>query len=301
MKKACSLLSTKTPFMNLFTYSEKQYDFLKVDILTGIYVDQDGEISIRPTPGVFLQSIASPDDPQKPFGEIFFIPGIFNPISNGKCKFNTLFTPGVFGPSVDCYSFKNLEADPTSYLNKFIPMKMPFNINGFLSPTSNLSVGTNVNRGIDPSNLNLISYPLLTPLDFNSNDNLALITQNNKFMTNLFSPDSLNKVIKEQKPLDRMNLAATQIISSPSALSMSNKQLYNYQCLKYVPGKIPIRYYPQGVQFYTILTPKEGVGMVPFILYDSNGMPISSVIVQTAIVQYCKAYQSNYFFYGNFN
>lgn len=51
-------LSTKdAPYLDIFNFSSRPYSLLRLDILPGIYLDANGEITVRPTPGVFLEAL----------------------------------------------------------------------------------------------------------------------------------------------------------------------------------------------------------------------------------------------------
>lgn len=293
-------ITESTSNVNVFNFNGKQYNLLRVDILAGLYQDTDGEISVRPTPGLFLQVAPNPADPLVPSGDIIFLPGVFNPASD-ESTCSSIFMAGVWSASVDCYSLNNLENDPTKYLNKFVPMKLPFNLNEFLSPGV-----INIDA---PVNANWKSYPILIPLDFSLDADIKYVTQNEKFMTNLFSGgnsinrllriarqanqlDPLNRVISQQKKLDQVNLASTQIISNPSGLSVNNKDLSNCGCFN--PDQQAGLYNPGGTQFYELNSPSDGVSIMPFILYDKSGSPISNFVVQSAISKYCSKYQSKF-------
>lgn len=286
-----------TSNVNVFNFNGKQYNLLRVDILAGLYQDTDGEISVRPTPGLFLQAAPNPADPLIPSGDIIFIPGIFNPASDGS-SCSSIFMAGVWSASVDCYSLNNLEKDPTKYLNKFDPMKLPFNLNAFLSPGV-----INIDAPVDA---NWKSYPILTPLDFSLGTDIEFITSNAKFMSNLFPGssnsnqrkriarqinqlDPLKQVVSQQKKLDQVNLAATQIITNPTVLSLNNKDMSNCGCFN--PDQLAGLYNPGGTQFYELDSPANGVNIMPFILYDKSGSPISNFVVQAAISKYCSQYQ----------
>jgi hypothetical protein len=52
-----TLAAKEEPFLDFFNFSARPYNLLKLDILLGVYVDADGELSLRPTPGVFLESL----------------------------------------------------------------------------------------------------------------------------------------------------------------------------------------------------------------------------------------------------
>jgi hypothetical protein len=52
-----TLAAKEEPYLDFFNFSSRPYNLLKMDILTGIYVDADGELSLRPTPGVYLESL----------------------------------------------------------------------------------------------------------------------------------------------------------------------------------------------------------------------------------------------------
>lgn len=119
-------------YIDFFNFSTRPYSLLKLDILPGIFVDSDNELSLRPVPGVFLESI--PTDPTSPDRELIFLPGIFNPASSPNCDLNSIFTPGIMSLPIDNYDLANLPLDNSRYLNRFIPMQLPFNINGFLTP-----------------------------------------------------------------------------------------------------------------------------------------------------------------------
>lgn len=119
-------------YLDFFNFSTRPYSLLKLDILPGIFVDSDNELSLRPVPGLFLESI--PTDPLSPDRELIFLPGIFNPVASSNCDLNSIFTPGIMSLPIDNYDLANLPLDSSRYLNRFIPMQLPFNINGFLTP-----------------------------------------------------------------------------------------------------------------------------------------------------------------------
>jgi len=273
----------------VFTFASKQFNLLKIDILMGIYQDTSGDLSLRPTPGLFLISAPNPDDPKVPFGEVIFLPGIFNPASNPDCS-SSLFTPGIVSPAVDCFKIANLKPDPTIYLNKFVPMKLPFNLNGLLSPGKLLRKNKSLTLGsTDP---NWTTYPLLTLLDFNVDSSLNFILTNDKFMGDLFSPGRTSQVIANQKQPDKLELASTQVLFDPTILRQRDQSLFNMQCFR-VDTPLPLVINPQGVQFYALNVPAFGISILPLIVYDAAGNPISNFVVQNAINTYCVKYQSN--------
>lgn len=292
LTKALSFQSTETPFLNIFQLQNNQYNLLKVDILTGVYQDIDGEISLRPTPGLFLRSAPNPRNLNMPFGEIIFLPGIFNPASSDDCSSSSMFTPGIMAPVIECFKMSNLNPDSTEYLNKFSPMKLAFNLNGFLFPGKIIPDQNVANKlfTLKPSDSNWATYPMLTVLNTKPED-MNFIKTNDKFMSNLFSPGQLDKVIREQKFLDTLNLASTQIISSPTVLAIKDQGIFNYQCLGVTLG-----FYlnPQGVQFYDLNVPNNQANLLPFIIYDKFGNPISNFVVQDAIKRYCLQYQGRF-------
>lgn len=119
-------------FIDFFNFSTRPYSLLKLDILPGIFVDSDSELSLRPVPGVFLESI--PTDPTSPDRELIFLPGIFNPVVSANCQMKSIFLPGIISLPIDNYDLANLPLDFSRYLNRFVPMQIPFNVNGFLTP-----------------------------------------------------------------------------------------------------------------------------------------------------------------------
>jgi hypothetical protein len=56
---------------------------------------------------------------------------------------------------------------------------------------------------------------------------------------------------------------------------------------------LPLVINPQGVQFYALNIPAFGISVLPLIVYDAAGNPISNFVVQNAINTYCVKYQSN--------
>jgi hypothetical protein len=52
-----TLNAKEEPYLDFLNFSSRPYNLLKMDILPGIYVDADGELSLRPTPGVYLESL----------------------------------------------------------------------------------------------------------------------------------------------------------------------------------------------------------------------------------------------------
>lgn len=119
-------------YIDFFNFSTRPYSLLKLDILPGIFVDSDSELSLRPVPGVFLESI--PTDPTSPDRQLIFLPGIFNPVASSNCDLKSIFLPGIMSLPIDNYDLAHLPLDFSRYLNRFIPMQMPFNLNGFLTP-----------------------------------------------------------------------------------------------------------------------------------------------------------------------
>lgn len=119
-------------YIDFFNFSTRPYSLLKLDILPGIFIDSDNELSLRPVPGVFLESI--PTDPASPDRELIFLPGIFNPVATANCDLRSLFMPGIMSLPIDNYDLANLPFDNSRYLNRFVPMQIPFNINGFITP-----------------------------------------------------------------------------------------------------------------------------------------------------------------------
>ena len=293
-----SSMETSTHF-RYFSFNGKQYNLLKVDILAGIYKDSEAEITVRPTPGLFLQTLPNPEDPSVPFGDIIFLPGVFNPASDGpSCPSTSIFLAGVWSHPVNCYSISNLKNDPTIYLNKFDAMKLPFDLNQFLTP-----VDIKPSSKIDPD---WISYPLFTPLDFAEPTDIKFITSNAKFMSNLFSADqrsntlrqandnkveALNRVISQQRQLDQVNLATTLIMSNPTNLATNYRDKMECGCFN-SERLLTNLYNPAGIQFYDLSAPTNDVSILPFILYDKSGNPISSVVLKAAIGKYCSGYQS---------
>jgi len=288
--KLLSLEARKSPFLDIFTFANKQFNLLKIDILVGIYQDTKGKLSIRPIPGLFLISVPNPDDLKVPFGEVIFLPGMFNPNFSPDCNVTSIFTPGIVSQAIDCFKTDNLKPDPTVYLNKFIPVKLPFNLNGFLSPGDFFTKKKAFTLSL--SDPNWMAYPILTVFDLNVNSSLNFITSDDKFMSDLFSPGRISEVIKRQKKIEKFELASTQILFNPTILREREKSFFNMQCLKSNLA-IQLMNNPKGVQFYTFDTPAAGVSVLPLIVYDDVGNPIPNFIIQNAINKYCINYQSN--------
>lgn len=287
LKDILTLSTDNRPFINFFNFSNKPYRLLKLDILPGIYVDSDGELSVRPTPGLFLESI--PQNETSLDRDVLFLPGIFNSASSTDCSIRTIFTPGIMSLPIDSYDLANIPTDSSKYLNKFMPVQLPFNINGFLNPLKS-SASDTVLSLIQNNKINSFTYLLLTPLDINPDANFDLITKNDKFMSNLFSSDGLNKVIKEQKQLDIPNLSSTLLLSDPTMLPLSKQTSWNEKCLNPDPNKPP-RFSPKGGQFFTPTNPADNVTVLPFVFYDDNGNPIPESIIRQAIEKYCRNFQ----------
>jgi hypothetical protein len=289
-------LNTKNEgFVDLFKFSDRMYNLLKLDILPGIYIEPDGDLSVRPTPGVFLAALPTDKIADK---ELFFLPGIFNSVASNDCSMKTLFTPGIMSLPIDSYNLANLPDDPTKYLNKFVPMQLPFNINGFLTPLKSSTINTIstllMPKDNNPSNVPMKSFILLTPLDFNREANFDIITKNEKFMSNIFSSEGLQKVVAEQRKLDVQDFSSTMILSNPTMLPASKRSIFNDKCLNNGIEPTP-RFNTKGSQFYSQTKPYENVTVVPFILYDDAGNPIPQEVVQTAIDKYCTAYKGKLF------
>lgn len=284
-----SLNSDNKEYIDIFNFSNRPYGLLKLDILPGIYVDSDNELSVRPTPGIFLESL--PNDPTSPNRELIFLPGIFNPASSPKCDLKSLFMPGIMSLPIDNYDLAHLPNDANRYLNKFIPMQIPFNINGFLTPLrssssdtiSSLLLQQNDKQGAFRSHL------LLTPIDTNTDTTFDIITKNEKFMSNLFSNESLYRVVREQKQLDVQNLASTQVLSNPTMLPLNKQTSLNSECID--PTGFKPKYNAKGIQTYSPTKPTDGVTVLPFVLYDADGNPIPQSVVNDAIKKYCANYQ----------
>jgi hypothetical protein len=275
--------------IDLDNYTNRPYTLLRADILLGIYSEPDGNLSIRPTPGLFLAS-QSTDDSSPP--ELIFLPGLFNPASSSDCSINSLFMPGIMSLPIDQYNINSLTQDPTQYLNKFIPMQLPFNLNGFLT-SRKVSLADNiVNILTSPNNGALLnnSQLLFTPIDFDANTKFDIINNNDKFMTNLFTAQdaSLYKVVNEQTQFPPLDLASTQVLSNPTELPVTKQNALNDQCINL---KSKPKYSPNNGQFYDVLQSSANVSTLPFILYDDDGNPIPSDVVEKAIIKYCQNYQ----------
>lgn len=294
LRDILSLTANNEPYLDLFNFSNRPYSLVKLDVLPGIYVDPDGELSLRPTPGIYLESLPA-DKNDTSDRELIFLPGIFNPASSPDCSIKTIFTPGVMSLPIDNYDLNNLPNDANKYLNKFVPMQLPFNINGFLTPLRSSQTDTIsalLSQPDDPTtdNLDIKSHLILTPLDINPDSSLDLMTKNEKFMKNLFSTNWLDKLMNEQKQLDTLNLASTLILSDPTMLPLSKQNILNTGCLPNGTSLNP-RYNPRGAQFYNPSYPIQNVTVLPYIFYDENGEPIPSSIVEESIAKYCRNYQ----------
>lgn len=144
-------------------------------------------------------------------------------------------------------------------------------------------------RQIDDPKSPFNSHLLLTPIDFNPDLTFDIITKNDKFMSNLFSPRSFNKIIEEQKPLDTLNLASTLVLSNPTMVPPSKMSNLNSACINRT-GFLP-KYDARGSQFYTPTYPADNVTVLPFVVYDEAGNPIAQSVVKDAIDKYCQAYR----------
>ncbi len=293
-----TLSAKEEPYLDFFNFSGRPYSLLKLDILPGIYVDSDGELSVRPTPGVFLESI--PKDLNSTNNrELIFIPGIFNSVSSPDCSVNSIFTPGIMSLPIDNYDLSNLPNDINKYLNKFVPMQMPFSINGFLTPlkaSTSDTIATLIQMENNAVITSFNSHLLLTPLDFNPDTSFDIITKNDKFINNLFASESLNKVIREQKRLNTQNLASTLILSNPTMLPLNKQIFFNTNCIN--SANKP-KYSSKGSQFYNHTNPFDNVTIVPLIIYDESGIPIPQSVVNTALEKFCRNYQGKYLFVQN--
>ena len=289
LKEVLSLTAPNEPYLDLFNFSNRPYRLIKLDVLPGVYVDYDGELTLRPTPGIFLESVPKEFNSNK---EVIFLPGIFNPSSASDCNIKSVFMPGVMSQPVENFDLNDLSSDLNKYLNKFIPIQLPFNINGLLT-TSNSSfidlVSSLLLEKKNASNKQLKSEVVFTPLDSNPEIVLNILTKNEKFMANLFSNESLDKLVKEQKQLDIESLASTLLISNPTMLPISKKAYANSVCLN---SSVSPRFTPKGAQFYNLTNPVQNVNVLNFIFYDENGGPIPQEIVRKSIEKYCLAYKA---------
>lgn len=297
LNRALTLASSENPYLDLFNFNEKPYNLVKLDILPGIYLDADGQLSIRPTPGIFIKSEYF-IDPIIKSQEFIFIPGIFNPASSQNCKVNSIFTPGIFAHQIDNFDLDLLQTDANKYLNKFIPMQIPFNINSMLTPYRT-SLSETVLRLIGsgrPENFD--SYILWTPLDFNPDSSFDLINKNDKFMNKLFSVGSLNQVVSEQTDLSSENLLSTLLLSNPSKISQFYAKNFSLKCITN-DSNLFKENRAQGIQFYNVTNPTDNVSVMQFILYDQNGQPIPQREVYAALNAYCNSYKSKkkYFYH----
>ena len=267
-----NLALSLTPQM--FNHSNTSFNLLKADILMGVYIDKDGEVSLRPTPGLFLSSLSN-NEPMMPGGEFLFLPGLFNPAADQYC--NTLFTPGII----------SLNKHSMAYLSTFRPLKMPFNLNGLLTDLKLSTSDTVLTMNDQKKKLASNSYLVLTPFDLNAETSMELLNSNNKFMSNLFSSGSFESVVKNQAPLTLADLAATQILSNVNMLSSDDNGHFNQKCLFNATS-----FDARGAQFYELAEPIQNVSILPFSIYDQRGEPIGQQIVQTALFKYCQAFQS---------
>ena len=295
LNRALTLASSEYPYLDLLNFNEKPYNLVKLDILPGIYLDADGQLSIRPTPGIFIKSEYF-IDPISKSQEFIFIPGIFNPASSQNCKVNSIFTPGVFAHQIDNFDLNFLQPDANKYLNKFIPMQIPFNINSMLTPfrTSFSETVLKLIGSERPENFD--SYVLWTPLDFNPDLSLDLINKNDRFMNKLFSLGGLNQVVNEQKEFNPENLLSTLLLSDSSKISQFNAKNFSLKCITN-NSNLYKENIAKGLQFYNVTNPTDNVSVMQFIVYDQNGQPIPQKEVYSALNAFCNSYKSKYFYY----
>ncbi|RNA43047.1 hypothetical protein BpHYR1_042911 [Brachionus plicatilis] len=290
LNRALSLVSSENPYLDLFSFNDKPYNLVKLDILPGIYLEPDGELTIRPTPGVFLKSEYF-IDPIIKSRELIFLPGIFNPASGQNCQANSIFIPGIFSHQIDNFDLDFLTPDVNKYLNKFIPMQIPFNINSMLTPfreSLSETVLKLLPNGVPQS---FASYVLWTPLDFDPDSTFDLINKNEKFMTSLFSAEGLSQIVNEQKQLNLESFLSTLLISDPSVISQFYSKNFSLNCITNDTNLYPV-YRPQGVQFYNVTHPAQNVSVLEFILYDQNGQPVPQNEVNAALVSYCNSFSN---------
>jgi hypothetical protein len=199
---------------------------------------------------------------------------------------------------IEKYDLSNLANDVNKYLNKFVPMQLPFSINGFLTPLklpiSDTITALAINENT-PVELGLFkSHLLLTPLDFNPDVTFDLISKNQKFINNLFSADSINQVVRQQKSLDTQNLASTLVLANPTMLPLNKQSTLNVPCVSNATVK---RHNPKGAFFYTPTYPGENVTVLPYVLYEEGAnctkCNIPASVVTAALENYCKNYQGN--------
>ena len=92
------------PFIDFLNFSSRRYIPVEMDIMHGIYIEANGDLSVRPTPGLFLVSPES--------DELTFLPGLFNPTwslpnpDDLDCaQSGRLFTPGIMSLPIGNYHF----------------------------------------------------------------------------------------------------------------------------------------------------------------------------------------------------
>lgn len=252
-----NILSIQANSGYYFNYTNVTFNIIRLDILLGVYIDSKNQLTLRPTPGLFLISKSN---------DLFFLPGLFTP--NNSTGLSSIFTPGIMTLPIDDFNLDNLFDESTKYLNKFTPVNLPFNINGILAPFKSFEALNNSNQ-LPASKL------LLTPIDFDSN--FDFIIRDSNLMSKIFSSEQFEQIIQNEK-LDGINLLSTQILSP-------NKRFYNR---KRALEDSTIK----GVQFYDLIKPNSNITIVPFVAYDNGLNPIQTTVIQKAIELFCSTYQN---------
>lgn len=208
--------------------------------------------------------------------------------------------PGVMSLPIDNYDISSLVNDMSKYLNKFMPLQLPFSINGFLTSLSSSSTADIITNLLQPNSPSQFrSYVILTPLDFNPDATLGILTKNVKFRASLFPPGSLNQVIKNQKKLNTQELASTLLVYNPTMLATNKQNFLNSNCVISNATGAPKKFLPKGVQFYNTIKPAENVTVLPYILYEEGEnctkCNIPAAVVQNALNNYCKSYECKFY------
>lgn len=247
--------------------TNKTYNIIRLDILSGIYIDTNEQLIIRPTPGLFLTSISNNTD-------LIFLPGVFNLSYSSDCSnLNCVFTPGIMSLPVDTYDLDSYNDESTKYLNRFSPLVLPFNINGILVPFKSLNVSY-----LESVNTTTSSKLILTPLDFNQNINFDFIKRNSSFIADILSTESFTKLVRSINQTNSMLTQASDRTQVNSNLRLASDATN----LK-----------PKGIQFYNLIQPRSDIKALPFMVYESNEInTISNDMVQKSIVNYCSNYKN---------